>query len=207
MTVRIFFQDRVLPLVLASASPRRRSLLSRAGFSFEVHPSGVAEAEDPAMDPEKMVSHNARIKARAVGKLFPGSLCVGADTTVALNGEVFNKPVDLAEAANMLRKLSGREHRVLTGVCFVYPEGGVERLFVEVSRVVFRDLSEDLIERYLARVDPLDKAGAYAVQDHGEWIIDRIHGSKENVMGFPVDKFVEFIGDSGFKLAFEGENR
>lgn len=159
------------------------------------------------MDPEKMVSYNAQIKARAVGRLFPGSLCLGADTTVALNGEVLNKPADPAEAANMLRKLSGREHRVLTGVFFIYPEGGVERLFVEVSRVVFRDLSEDLIERYLSRVDPLDKAGAYAVQDHGEWIIDRIHGSKENVMGFPVDKFVEFIGDSGFKLAFEGENR
>jgi septum formation protein len=179
-----------LPLILASGSPRRRELLREMGVGFEVVTAGVAEldaASAPGLAPVELAIANAKLKAGVVARLRPGRWVLGADTVVALEGRVFGKPGSMAEAGDFLRALSGRTHEVITGGMLRGPDGGEER-FYEISRVVFHALTDEVIARYLAEVHVLDKAGGYALQEQGVWIVASVEGSRANVIGLPVEK-------------------
>jgi septum formation protein len=177
-------------LILASASPRRRELLAAMGVRFEVVTAEVAELDGqnaPHLSPSDLARENARRKAAAMAAMRPERWILGADTVVALNGRFFGKPASLDEAREFLRALNGQTHEVITGCALRSPEGA-EEIFHEISCVTFRALTDDVITRYLAEVSVLDKAGAYAVQERGEWIIDRVEGSRDNVIGLPTER-------------------
>lgn len=176
-----------LRLILASASPRRTELLRAAGIPHTVHVAAVTEHEDPATDPREMVLHNARLKAAAVARSHPAALVLGADTTVALDGQSLNKPADLAASAAMLRRLSGREHTVHTGVCLLCPSLGIDEAHDVTAWVRFRPLTEAAISRYQALVNTLDKAGAYGIQEGRELIIEDFQAPISTIMGLPVE--------------------
>ena len=131
---------------------------------------------------------NAYRKARLLAKKNPDALVIGADTEVCLGRKVFGKPHDRREAERMLSELEGREHRVITGVCLIHLRRHRQRIFAEVTRVTFKSLGADEIAEYLDQIDPLDKAGAYAIQDHGEIIVAKTEGSYTNVVGLPVER-------------------
>lgn len=180
-------------LFLASSSPRRRELLTTAGYRFEVCPALVDESVSGQLTAAELVRLNARRKARAgVGGLSgivpDPAVVLGADTLVSLDDAVLGKPRDVAEAFGMLSRLAGRSHEVLTGVCLL-PVGGTgpAREWVERTAVTFRPLDAGGIRAYLARINPLDKAGAYAAQEHGADIIAGTNGSWTNVMGLPME--------------------
>jgi septum formation protein len=176
-----------IPLILASASPRRRELLAQAGFTFEVITADVPEIRKPGEDPIRFVTRLAREKAEAVlarEDIPPNALILGADTIVLLDEEVLGKPQDAPDAARMLRLLSGRTHQVITGVCLA--KGKERQRAAEVTFVRFTTLSDEEIEAYVATGEPLDKAGAYAIQGRaGRWV-PRIHGCYFNVVGLPL---------------------
>ncbi len=175
-------------IILASASPRREQLLREMGLRFRVvRPEGVEEATRGAA-PEALVMRNAQRKARAVAGRFREAVVIGADTEVALEGVVFGKPRDLADAEAMLSKLAGRRHEVLTGVCVIHRALDTEITFAERSGVWVKPLTREQIRHYFTKVNPLDKAGAYGAQEHGDLIIERIEGSFSNVMGLPVER-------------------
>jgi septum formation protein len=176
-----------LSLILASASPRRTELLRAAGLPHRVVVAAVTEHEDPSTDPAKMVLHNARLKAAAVSRLHPDALVLGSDTTVALGDQALNKPADLAESRSMLRRLSGREHTVHTGVCLLCPALGIDEAHDVTAWVRFRDLSDDDITRYQALVNTLDKAGAYGIQQGKEIVIADFQQPISTIMGLPVE--------------------
>jgi septum formation protein len=186
-------------LVLASASPRRRELLAQAGFSFQVHPTVIPEDPHPNEDPIAYVTRLAREKAQSVFEeltavsvtsqekvcLDGQSLAVlGADTTVTLDNHILGKPEDPADAARILRLLSGRTHRVITGVALVTAER--TQVAAEVTAVKFLTLSEEEIAAYIATGEPMDKAGAYAIQGRAARWIPRIEGDYFNVVGLPI---------------------
>jgi len=174
-------------LILASASPRRRELLAQLGIPFEVVVADVSEHEDPATDPRVMVAHNAALKAEWVADRHPEAVVLGADTTVFLDGAAINKPRDLDDARSMLRRLSGREHTVFTGVAVRQRSTGL-RVDQGVSSLVeFKPFGDDVIEEYLRLVNTLDKAGAYSIQEQTEMIIARYRGSFSNIMGLPME--------------------
>ncbi|HEY1647268.1 MAG TPA: Maf family protein [Terracidiphilus sp.] len=181
-------------LILASASPRRRELLTQAGFSFEVHPAHIPEDPLPDEDPIAYVTRLAREKAEVVFKKLSGEdathggphalAVLGADTTVTLDGHILGKPADAADAVRMLRLLSGRSHRVVTGVALATARG-IE-VAAEVTGVRFLTLSQEEIEAYVATGEPMDKAGAYAIQGRASRWIPRIEGCYFNVVGLPL---------------------
>ncbi len=173
-------------LILASTSPRRRSLLAEHGYVFEgVAPPGVDEIAPAHLSPGETVLANARAKARSVAKLRPEALVLGVDTEVFFEGRVLGKPADMPGAFEMLSRLNGRTHEVYSGVWLAGPQG--ERGFVEVTRVHFHRRSDEELRRYLARIGPLDKAGAYAAQDDDGEMIERVEGSYSNVIGLPME--------------------
>ena len=177
-------------LVLASASPRRRELLIQAGFSFTVRPAHIPEDPFPNEDPIAYVTRLAREKAQAVfhdllsEESAPPQVVVGADTTVTLDNHILGKPSDPSDAARMLRLLSGRTHRVITGVAVVTAD--FTEVAAEVTAVRFLTLSEEEIAAYVATGEPMDKAGAYAIQGLASKFVERIEGDYFNVMGLPV---------------------
>lgn len=175
-----------MPVVLASASPRRHELLARAGVSFEVVVSPAEEIHDAAMEPEALCELNATLKAEAIAAHRPEATVIGADTLVFIDGEPLGKPAGLDEARDMLRRLSGRTHRVCTGVCVIFPDRPA-RIFHDTTEVDFLPLDDEAIDAYFALVNPFDKAGAYGIQEHGEMIVASIRGNFDNVMGLPVD--------------------
>ncbi len=179
-------------LILASQSPRRRELLERAGLSFRVEVRDTEELHDADLPPEELCARNAAAKAEAVAAEFPQDTIIGADTLVFLDGEPLGKPADEAEAMAMLARLQGRTHAVCTAVALILP-GGERRDFVERTEVRFLPLDEAAIRRYLVAVHVLDKAGAYAIQEHGEMIIDGISGDWDNVMGLPVTRLLTLL--------------
>jgi len=179
-------------IILASGSPRRRELLEKAGLAFEVIPSPAEEIHDASMSPGALCEENARLKAAAIARENPGASVIGADTLVFLAGQPLGKPVDLAEATAMLSALSGRTHEVRTGVCVIEPDGHTHT-FHETTHVTFRQLDEAAIRAYHALVNPLDKAGAYGIQEHGECIIESIDGPFDNVMGLPVGPLLAYL--------------
>jgi septum formation protein len=181
-----------MPIVLASSSPRRRELLEKAGVVFEVVISPAEEVHDASIKPERLCEMNAALKAEAVAATRPEATVIGSDTLVFIDGEPLGKPVDLEQARAMLRKLSGRTHRVCTGVCVIYP-GNRQKLFHGTTEVTFLTIDDAGIAAYLNLVNPLDKAGAYGVQEHGDLIISGIQGSFDNVMGLPVDLVIDAL--------------
>jgi len=176
-------------IILASASPRRRELLQKLGVRFEVVTAAVQELDahsSPHLNPTDLAREYARIKAKAVAEQKPCRWVLGADTVVALESRLLGKPESLDQAHEFLQALSGRTHDVVTGCALVDPEGR-EEVFHDVSRVTFLALSAETMARYLAEVNVLDKAGGYAVQERPEWIIDRVEGSRTNVIGLPTE--------------------
>lgn len=182
---------RPLPLVLASQSPRRIELLREAGYDFEVRVPEVEEAHDATLTPEALTIENARRKAVAGAALRPDALVIGADTLVYVDGDPLGKPRDLDEALAMMRRLSGRTHEVCTGVVLAWNAGAAYHGFHVITDVTFLPLTDDLIRAYHARVTPLDKAGAYGIQEASEMILERYTGSWTNVMGLPMERLVE----------------
>jgi septum formation protein len=181
-----------MPIVLASASPRRRELLEREGVVFEVVVSPVEEIHDASIEPERLCEMNAALKAEDVAARRPEATVIGADTLVFIDGEPLGKPAHLDEARAMLRRLAGRVHKVCTGVCMIFPEGRRE-VFHETTEVTFHPLDEAGIEDYLKVANPLDKAGAYGIQEFGELIISGIRGDYDNVVGLPVARLVAML--------------
>jgi len=177
-----------MPLILASASPRRADLLRQLGLEFQVIPSAAAEACQEQLTARELCQLNAYRKARVVAKQWPDALVLGADTLVCLGNRLYGKPADLADATRMLAELQGRTHQVVTGVCLIHLRTHRQRLFAEVTDVTFRALDTGGIDRYFKQVNPLDKAGAYAIQEHGELIVREISGSFSNVVGLPVER-------------------
>lgn len=173
-------------MVLASASPRRRELLQAAGLEFLADPAQGPEVHDPALGLAALVTANARAKALEVAARHPQAVVVGADTLVWSEGRALGKPEDAAAARDMLRSLAGRVHEVATGVHLVRLDPRQQVEFHEVTRVRFRDYDESVIEEYLATVEVSDKAGAYALQDRGELLVESVEGSRSNVVGLPV---------------------
>lgn len=180
-------------LILASGSPRRRDLLAEAGFSFRVENPGIEENEDTSLPIRLLTAENARDKAAAVAARFPDAVVLAADTLVLLGETVLSKPADLAEAARMLASLSGRSHEVFTAVAIRHGRTGREIDFTVTTAVHFQVLSPERQAEYHRRIDPLDKAGAYAAQEHGDLILESIEGSLSNVVGLPMDEVVQVL--------------
>lgn len=197
----------VVSLVLASASPRRRDVLTRLGLDFEVSPA--PDDAEPAWDgthpPEAFVRQTAVAKAGAVAAERPDALVVGADTIVVLSGEVLEKPVDAADARRMLGRMAGRDHLVHTGLAVVAPDGRAAG--VESTSVTFRPLSDDEIVRYVETGEPLDKAGAYGIQGLGAALVKRVQGCYYNVTGMPIARLLALLRDAGYAYVFPGEIR
>ena len=173
-----------MTIVLASASPRRRELLEKAGVDFTVRVSQAEEHIEPGTPPHEAVMQLAMQKAQAVARECPDDLVIGADTVVVLDGEILGKPADEADAARMLRRLSGQTHTVYTGVCLV--RAGKTETFFEQTQVTFYPLTDDEIAAYVATGEPMDKAGAYGIQGRGCTLVREIRGDYFNVVGLPV---------------------
>jgi septum formation protein len=176
------------PLILASASPRRAGLLRQLDLKFQVLPGDATELSDDQLSPFEICQLNAHRKARAVARKFPDALVIGADTLVFLDRKILGKPATLAEAQTMLEKLQGRTHQVVTGVSLIHLRVHRESVFAVSTDVRFRALTAKQIRHYLSQMNPLDKAGAYAIQEHGDLIIEEISGSFSNVVGLPVER-------------------
>ena len=175
-------------LILASQSPRRSELLRQLDVPFEVLPSRIDELEHEQLTAGELAQINAYRKARTIAKKHPDALVMGVDTLVALGPIVFGKPADHSEARKMIQRLQGKTHHVVTGVCLVHLRDHRQRTFAEVTKVTFRSLTKADIEHYFTKVDPLDKAGAYAIQEHGDDIVRHIEGSFSNVVGLPLER-------------------
>ena len=182
-----------MTIILASASPRRRELLFLAGISFEVHAPHVDEHIDPAWTAAQAARALARQKAAVVAQDFPGDCVIAADTVVEIDGVLLGKPLDAADAARMLRLLSGREHRVVTGVCL--RRGQAERAFTQETLVRFYLLGEEDIEAYVRTGESMDKAGAYGIQGKGALLAEGITGDCCNVVGLPLAALVREMRD------------
>jgi septum formation protein len=188
--------------ILASASPRRRELLAQLGGKFEVIVADVTEHEAEDADPRHMVSHNAALKADWVAERNPDALVLGADTTVFLNSLVLNKPRDLTEARAMLRRLSGRTHTVFTGVAVRCVSSGLRLDEGATSEVTFLPFDDAVIDAYFKIVNPLDKAGAYGIQEGRELIIAGWKGSFSNIMGLPMEVTKQILTRAGLLADF-----
>jgi septum formation protein len=175
-------------LILASASPRRAELLRQIGVEFAVQASDVPEEVLRSEDGVAFALRLAREKAKAVARLRPGSWVLGADTVVLLDGEILGKPIDVEDAKSMLRRLSGRGHRVVTGFALVAPPGEIVHDEAVQSRVEFRALSEVEIDAYVAAGESLDKAGAYGIQGAAGAFVERVTGSYSNIVGLPLEE-------------------
>jgi septum formation protein len=184
-------------LVLASSSPRRAALLSESGFEFDVIPSRLAEKFDAAVTLRELTLWNAIRKGMSVAQARPDAVVLAADTLVALEDEIIGKPADLDEATEVLQRLSGRTHEVCSAVLVYHQTSGRLVVFHEISRVRFQRLNRAMIKKYFAKVDPLDKAGAYAAQGSGTEIIANIEGSYTNVVGLPMEKTIHALAKFG----------
>ena len=175
--------------ILASKSPRRAKILSDMGWKFKVEPTEAEEVSIPHA-PKRTVLVNAARKLNACKNLNPDAEIVAADTIVWFNGRIYGKPKNLEEARVFLRDLSGKTHCVFTGVAYCASGGGSLKTCVVESLVTFRDLSDELIEQYVKSVNPLDRAGAYDIDESGDLIVESYTGSYENIMGLPIEPLV-----------------
>jgi septum formation protein len=195
-------------LILASASPRRQQLLRAARIPFVVQPTDIPEIPQAGERPQACAERLAREKAAFIARQRPGDLVLGADTIVVVNSEMLGKPVDAGDAARMLRLLSGRPHQVITGVCLIGPEARAEnrnpRTFEDIrsetTTVSMSALSDADIQSYIATGEPMDKAGAYAIQGMASRWIPRIEGDYSNVVGLPVALVYRMLQAHGAEL-------
>ena len=179
-------------IILASKSPRRAKLLQRHGVSFAVYTADVEELTDCPQRSELPVL-NAELKCAAVADLHPEKIVVGADTVILFDNMILGKPADTADAVRMLKLLSGKEHEVITGCAVICRKTNFIHKFKCVSRVLFRQLDDEKIREYLSKVKVLDKAGAYAIQEYGDDIIEKFSGSLDNIIGLPVKELMEVL--------------
>lgn len=188
-----------MKLILASGSPRRRELLSQAGFAFDVRVSNADEDAPADMPPVEVAKHNALVKALAVAQDAEEENClvVGADTIVVLGERIYGKPADADRARKTLGELSGRTHQVITGVALVNKDAFFS--FAESTDVVFKQLEPETIETYIQTGDPFDKAGAYGIQSKGGHLVERIEGDYDNVVGLPVARLACMLGKLGIE--------
>ena len=183
-----------IKIILASRSPRRKKILKKAGYKFEIFVPEVEEiTQDGALE---TVQFNALLKARAAAESKKNCLIIAADTVVSRENRILEKPKDLTEAKEMLLYLSGKEHEVYSAVTIII--GCNEVSFFDVSKVKFKELDEALVQEYFNICDPLDKAGAYNIDEGGEVIIENISGSYENIMGLPVEKVKKYLKNFNF---------
>jgi septum formation protein len=185
--------------VLASCSPRRAALLSEGGFEFETASPRVAEKFDSALTLRELTLWNAIRKGMSIAQTRPDAVVLAADTLVALENQIIGKPENLSEAAQILRRLSGRTHEVCSAVAIYQQTSGRSAIFHDISRVRFHRLNDTAIEDYFAKVDPLDKAGAYAAQGSGAEIIAKIEGSFTNVVGLPMERTTAALAKFGIQ--------
>jgi len=174
-------------LILASESPRRRELLRTLKIPFETEPATVGEIED-LPDPREVPLRNAELKAAAVAARRPHDMVLGADTVIVAGNRVIGKPRDEADALDILLSLAGTTHEVITGLALMRESDGVRKSWTETTFVTFKPFGPAEAQRYLSLVPVLDKAGAYAIQEHGDLIVDHIEGSLENVVGLPLGR-------------------
>lgn len=183
----------IAPLWLASASPRRRDILAHHGYAFEVRAADVDESPPAGEPPERVAELLALRKAQAIRDDVTGGTVIGADTLVVGDGDVLlGKPVDAADARRILGRLSGTTHRVITGVALIAADGRTA-VGHEVTHVTMRPMSADEIDAYVASGESFDKAGAYAIQEHGDAFVTRLDGDYENVVGFPAARFATLL--------------
>jgi septum formation protein len=193
---------RQRPLVLASASPRRAELLRQARLEFEVRRPQVHETRAHAGEPAALALRRAQDKARAVAARVPGRLVLGADTVVVLDGRILGKPSGPTQAVQMLAALSGRWHRVITGLAVAAGDGEQAWLLAGdtvATEVRFRELAADEIEAYVATGEPLDKAGAYGIQGRGALLVRELRGCYCNVVGLPLSRLGELLRETGWR--------
>jgi septum formation protein len=175
-------------LILASVSPRRADLLRKWEFEFLIVPSGADEIMSENLSAGEIAQVNACRKARVVSKRFPDAVILGVDTVVALGRAIFGKPGDLAEAERMVAALQGKTHHVVTGVCLIHLRTHRQKMFFEQTNVRFRKLTAAQIRDYHGQVNPLDKAGAYGIQEKGATLVESLSGSRSNVAGLPMER-------------------
>ena len=198
--------NRMVPnLILASQSPRRKNLLEQAGFDFEVIPGNFDEGSVPLDKPESYARLLAIEKANQIGNQYPDSWVIGADTVVCIDGAILGKPSSKQDARRMLDLLSGKTHQVVTGYALI--KNAEQKLFTDAVRtdVSFKTLSTEEVEWYIQTSEPFDKAGGYAIQGLGSFLVKRINGSYTNVVGLPVCEVIELLYREGVVRPGPGE--
>lgn len=186
-------------MILASASPRRKEILENFGFSFKTIVKNIDETSDKTRAEEKILEI-AEKKAKAAAIDFPDENVIGADTVVVVDGKILGKPKDKKEAFSMLKSLSGRSHEVITAFSFININKNISYSDYEITKVYFKNLTDDEINWYINTKEPMDKAGAYGIQGKGAFFVEKIEGDFFSVMGFPLGKFVRFLNKTGFNL-------
>ena len=187
-------------LILASTSPRRRDLLMQVGLNFEVVPSSVEEEHQDGLSPLEVARTLAREKASDVASRLSSGIVIGADTIVVLEGEILGKPKDPEDAFQILRKLSGRSHDVITALALIDIDSGKMITGEEITRVFFKEMIDQEISAYISTGEPMDKAGAYGIQGRGILFVRRIEGCYTNVVGLPMMKLTEMLSEMGVRI-------
>lgn len=186
-------------MILASKSPRRKEILENVGFNLDIISADIDEVSDEKNNVDKIMDI-AYKKTMAVAKDHRDSFVVGADTIVELEGKIIGKPKDEKHAKEILTSLSGREHNVITGFCLINIEKNIIIKDYGITKVFFKELDQNMIQWYIDSGQPMDKAGAYGIQDKGSVFIEKIEGDFFTVMGFPIEKFVEHLNRLGIEL-------
>ena len=186
-------------MILASKSPRRKEILENIGFNLVIKSEDIEEVSDKVEVVEK-IKDIAYKKVEAVAKKYPNEYVVGADTIVEVDGDIIGKPKDEEEAKKILQRLSNRSHNVITAFSFINKSKDICIKDVAITKVYFKELSSEMIEWYIASKEPMDKAGAYGIQDKGSIFVEKIEGDSFTVMGFPVERFMERLNELGIKL-------
>ena len=186
-----------MALVLASESPRRRELLARLGVPFEIRTLPVKEFRQGDLPPLELPVRNAELKAAGVAAKYPDSIVLGADTVIVFGDRIIGKPADAADAKRTLTELAGKTHCVVTGLALLRHGDGIRRVWSESTRVTFKAYSEQVVDEYMKLVDVLDKAGSYALQEHGDLLVDRVDGDCDNVVGLPLGRLKRELAELG----------
>lgn len=186
-------------MILASKSPRRKEILESIGFNLNIKSEEIDEvsSKDEVIDKIKDIAFQ---KVEAVAKKFPNEYVVGADTIVELDGKIIGKPKNEKEAFQILKSLSGKSHNVVTAYSFININKGIEIVDYSITKVYFKELSEELIKWYIESKEPMDKAGAYGIQDKGAIFVEKIEGDFFTVMGFPIEKFMSKLSEIGISI-------
>ena len=190
-----------MKVILASSSPRRKELLQRLDYPFDIILPDVDESIlTPETNPEQYCTSLAEMKTNKISQNYPHALIIGADTIVVLEDHIMNKPYDSAHAEKMLEMLSGKTHHVYTGVCLKWIENNIQHTFTEITMVTFRELDKQDIRKYIDTYPPYDKAGSYGIQDWSAVFVKNIQGCYDNVVGFPLSKFYQELKKLGINL-------